>query len=105
MLTSAYARNAAVVKGRNVLTDYFLEPGDYLKLDQVSLGWTHNFDRKYLERIRLFFTASNLYTLTRFTGIDPSVYPVNGMTPGTFGGNKNYYPSAFQFVFGAQIGF
>ena len=105
VLTSAYARNAAVVKGRNVLTDYFLEPGDYLKLDQVSLGWTHNFDRKYLERIRLFFTASNLYTLTRFTGIDPSVYPVNGMTPGTFGGNKNYYPSAFQFVFGAQIGF
>ena len=105
VLTSAYARNAAITKGRNVITDYFLEPGDYLKIDQVSLGWTHSFDRKFLEKIRVFFTASNLYTFTRFTGIDPSVYPVNGMTPGTFGGEKTYYPSAFQFVFGAQIGF
>ena len=105
VLTSAYAKNAAVTKGRNVLTDYFLEPGDYLKLDQVSLGWTRNFNRKFIEKLRLFFTASNLYTMTRFTGVDPSVYPVNGMTPGTFGGGINYYPSAFQFVFGAQVGF
>ena len=105
VLTSAYAKNAAVTKGRNVLTDYFIEPGDYLKLDQVSLGYTHNFNRKFIEKIRVFFTASNLYTFRRFTGVDPSVYPVNGMTPGTFGGSISYYPSAFQFVFGAQIGF
>ena len=105
VLTSAYAKNAAVTKGRNVLTDYFLEPGDYLKLDQMSLGWTHNFNRKYVEKLRLYTTASNIYTLTRFTGIDPSVYPVNGMTPGTFGGSATYYPSAFQLVFGAQIVF
>ena len=105
VLTSAYAKNAAVTKGRNVLTDYFIEPGDYLKLDQMSLGWTHNFNRRFLDRIRLYLTASNIYTLTRFTGIDPSIYPVNGMTPGTFDGNATYYPAAFQLVFGAQIGF
>ncbi|MBQ7517587.1 MAG: SusC/RagA family TonB-linked outer membrane protein [Bacteroidales bacterium] len=105
LLRSAYAKNAAITTGANVLTDYFLEPGDYLKLDQICLGWTHNFDLKFIEKIRVFATASNLYTLTRFTGIDPSVYPVNGMTPGTFGGNASYYPSAFQFVFGVQVGF
>ena len=105
VLTSAYAKNAAVTKGRNVITDYFLEPGDFLKLDQVSLGWTRNFNRKFIEKLRVFFTASNLYTMTKFTGVDPSVYPVNGMTPGTFGGSINYYPSAFQFVFGLQVGF
>ena len=105
VLRSAYAKNAAVVKGRNVLTDYFLEPGDYLKLDQVSLGWTHRFGLKHLEKLRVYATASNLYTLTRFTGIDPSIYPVNGLTPGTFGGNATYYPAAFQLVFGAQISF
>ena len=105
LLTSAYAKNAAVSKGRNVLTDYFLEPGDYLKLDQISAGYTHRFKNKYLESIRAFLTASNIYTLTRFTGVDPSNYPVNGMTPGTFGGSIKYYPSAFQFVLGLQIGF
>jgi hypothetical protein len=30
---------------------------------------------------------------------------VNGLTPGTFGGNATYYPAAFQLVFGAQISF
>ncbi len=105
VMRSAYARNAKVTTGRNVLTDYFIEPGDYLKLDQISLGWTHNFDMKFIEKLRVFVTASNIYTLTKFTGIDPSVYPVNGMTPGTFGGSISYYPSAFQFVFGVQVGF
>ena len=105
VLRSAYARNAAVTKGRNVITDYFLEPGDYLKLDQVSLGYTHRFNHKFLEKVRVYATASNIYTLTRFTGIDPSIYPVNGLTPGTFGGNATYYPAAFQMVFGLQLGF
>ncbi|MCR4565683.1 MAG: SusC/RagA family TonB-linked outer membrane protein [Bacteroidales bacterium] len=105
LLTSAFARNAEITSGSNRLTDYFLEPGDYLKIDQITLGWTHNFDLKFIEKIRVFATASNLYTFTKFTGIDPSVYPVNGMTPGTFGGSATYYPSAFQFVFGVQVGF
>lgn len=105
LLRSAYAKNAAITKGRNVLTDYFLEPGDYLKLDQISLGYTYNFNLKFIEKIRAFITASNIYTMTKFTGIDPSVYPVNGMTPGTFGGSATYYPSAFQLVAGIQIGF
>ncbi|MBR4775167.1 MAG: SusC/RagA family TonB-linked outer membrane protein [Bacteroidales bacterium] len=105
VLRSAYAKNAAVVKGRNVITDYFLEPGDYLKLDQISLGYTHRFNHKYIEKVRAYVTASNIYTLTRFTGIDPSIYPVNGLTPGTFGGDATYYPAAFQLVFGLQVGF
>ena len=67
--------------------------------------YTGRCDLKFIEKIRVFVTASNLYTLTRYTGIDPSVYPVNGMTPGTFGGSATYYPSAFQFVFGVQVGF
>lgn len=105
LLRSAYAKNAAVTRGRNVLTDYFIEPGDYLKLDQISFGYTHNFDMKYIEKLRVFVTASNIYTLTRFTGVDPSVYPVNGLTPGTFGGSISYYPSAFQCILGVQLGF
>ena len=60
---------------------------------------------KFIEKIRAFVTASNIYTLTRFTGIDPSIYPVNGLTPGTFGGSISYYPSAFQMVVGVQLGF
>ena len=105
LLTSAYARNAHITKGKNVISDYFLEPGDYLKIDNVSLGYTWKPSYKYLDRMRVFATAGNLYTLTAFTGIDPSVYEVNGLTPGTFGGSNYYYPSVFQFIMGIQLSF
>lgn len=105
VLTSAYARNAHITKGKNVITDYFLEPGEYLKIDNVSVGYTWKPGYKFLERVRVFATAANLYTFTAFTGIDPSVYEVNGLTPGTFGGSAYYYPSVFQFIFGAQLSF
>ena len=105
LLTSAYARNAHITSGQNAITDYFLEPGDYLKLDNVSVGYSKQIGNRFLQNIRLFVTANNLYTLTRFTGIDPSVYEVNGLTPGTFGGGAHYYPSVFQFVFGIQLAF
>ncbi len=105
ILTTAYAKNALITKGSNVLLDYFLEKGDYLKLDNVTLGYNLNLQRRFIDRIRVYATANNLGTLTRFTGIDPSTYEYNGLTPGTFGGSYNYYPSAFQFIFGLQVQF
>lgn len=105
LLTTAYSKNAHITSGKNVLVDYFLEPGDYLKIDNVTLGYTLNLNKKYIEKIRLFGTANNLYTFTKFSGIDPSTYEVNGLTPGTFGGSYSYYPSAFQFILGLQVSF
>ena len=105
VLTKAYSKNAHITTGQNVITDYFIEKGDYLKLDYVTLGYTLRLNRKFIDRFRVFATARNLYTFTRFEGVDPSTYEVNGLTPGTFGGSYNYYPSAFQFIFGVQIGF
>lgn len=104
VLTKAYSKNAHIKTGLNVITDYFIEKGDYLKLDYITLGYTLRLNRSS-SKVSVFGTARNLYTLTRFEGVDPSTYEVNGLTPGTFGGSYNYYPSAFQFIFGVQIGF
>lgn len=105
VLTKAYHENAAVNTGSNVLTDYFIEKGDYVKLDVVTLGYTLDLNRKYVERIRFYATGKNLATITGFSGVDPSSYQVNGLMPGTFGGNKNYYPSTIQLLFGVQVNF
>lgn len=105
VLTKAYSKNAHITTGLNVITDYFIEKGDYLKLDYVTLGYTLRLNRRFIDSFRVFGTARNLYTFTRFEGVDPSTYEVNGLTPGTFGGSYNYYPSAFQFIFGVQVGF
>ena len=43
-LTTAYSKNAHITTGKNVITDYFIEPGDYLKIDNITLGsvsYTH----------------------------------------------------------------
>lgn len=105
VLKKAYGENAVVSTGSNVLTDYFMEKGDYVKLDVVTLGCTLNPEKKFLERIRLYATARNLATVTGFSGVDPASYQVNGLTPGTFGGSKNYYPSTIQLLFGVQVNF
>lgn len=100
---SAYTKNAPI-KGDKVLCDYFLEKGDYVKLDVVSLGYTVKSNFKCFSSIRIYATGKNLATITGFSGIDPQAYPVNGLTPGITGG-KSYYPSTAQVLFGAQISF
>lgn len=105
VLRYAYSKNAKITTGKNVVTDYFIEKGDYLKLDMISLGYSFDINNKHLDRIRLSATANNIYTLTRFLGVDPATYEINGLTPGTWGGSLSYYPSAFQFIFGLSVDF
>lgn len=105
VLPKAYEENAAITTGVNVLTDYFMEKGDYVKLDVATLGYTWQVNKKYLEKVRFYLTGRNLFTITGFSGVDPSTYQVNGLTPGTFGGNRNYYPSTTQLMFGVQVDF
>jgi len=101
----SFKENAHITSGQNLLVDYFIEKGDYVKLDLLSLGYTLDLNNRWIERLRLYGTVKNVFTITGFSGIDPSQYPANGLTPGTFDGNKTYFPSSTQFLFGAQISF
>lgn len=104
-LTRAYAKNFDIAANANpVVCDYFLERGDYLKLDMLSLGYTFNADNRFFDRIRVYGTMKNVFTLTAFSGVDPSSYQVNGLTPGA-SGSRTYFPSTRQFILGLQIDF
>lgn len=105
LIKEAYGKNAHITTGMNVLTDYFIENGDYVKIDNITLGYTFPLKTRFLDSVRVYSTAQNLYTFTGFSGIDPSNFEVNGLTPGSGGGDYTYYPSAFQFNFGLQINF
>ncbi len=106
MLKKAYGKNFAISPSENpVVCDYFLERGDYLKLDMVTLGYTFTPKNwRFLDRIRVYGTMKNVFTLTKFSGVDPSTYQVNGLTPGAQG-SRSYYPSTKQFIVGMQIDF
>ncbi len=105
VLRKAYGKNADITSGLNVLTDYFLEKGDYVKLDVVTLGYKLNLKNRWIEGLRVYATARNLATFTGFSGVDPTAYQVNGLTPGTNNGTRAYYPSSTQFIFGATVNF
>lgn len=58
------------------VNSYFVENGSYLKLENLQIGYT--FSNKLLEKIaiksaRLFVMANNLFTITKYTGLDPEV--------------------------------
>ncbi|MBP3758134.1 MAG: SusC/RagA family TonB-linked outer membrane protein, partial [Prevotella sp.] len=105
-LQKAYAKNFDIAGTANpVVCDYYLERGDYLKLDMVTIGYTFRpKDWRFLDRIRIYGTAKNLITLTKFSGVDPSTYQVNGLTPGAQG-SRTYFPSTRQFIVGLQVDF
>lgn len=103
-LQKAYGKNFAINPSANpVASDYFLERGDYFKLDMLTLGYNFNFkDLRFLNKIRISASLKNVFTITKFSGVDPSTYQVNGLTPGGQG-SRTYYPSTRQFIVGIQF--
>lgn len=106
VLKKAYGKNFDINPDANpVVSDYFLERGDYFKLDMVTLGYTLPTPKcRFLDRFRVYGTVKNVFTLTKFSGVDPSTYQVNGLTPGAQG-SRTYYPSTRQFIVGVQLDF
>lgn len=103
VLKSAYGKNAHI-KAVNIPCDYFIEKGDYLKIDVISLGYNVPVKNKWVDSLRIYATGKNLATFTKFSGVDPQSYPINGLTPGATA-DRGYYPSTTQIVFGVQLGF
>lgn len=84
----------------NRTSDRFLEPGDYLRLKNITVGYTlpkHLTMKAHMEEVRFSFSAQNLYTFTRYTGLDPEV--------GGSGIDGNVYPITRNFTFGINIMF
>jgi len=83
-------------------SDYYLEKGDYVKLDNISLGYSFDLREYSIRHLRVTATAQNLWTITRYTGLDPEVGST-GLTPGL--GGRSFYPRTTVFSLGLNVGF
>ncbi|QPH41348.1 SusC/RagA family TonB-linked outer membrane protein [Pedobacter endophyticus] len=84
-------------------SDYYLEEGTNVKIDEVTLGYNFKFKSKTIRNLRVYATGQNLFTITGYSGNDPDFIADTGLGPGV--DNRNAYPSTRSFLFGVNVGF
>ena len=79
-----------------VLSDLYVENASFLRMDNITLGYSFP---KWLEgkaSLRLFAGCQNVFTITKYSGLDPEI---------TGGIDNTIYPRQRQFLFGANVKF
>ncbi|MNT69005.1 TonB dependent receptor [compost metagenome] len=84
-------------------SDYYLEKGNYVKLDEVTIGYNFKLKTKLIRNMRVYATGQNLATITGYTGSDPDYISDTGLGPSV--DNSGAYPSTRSFLFGLNVGF
>lgn len=81
---------------------YYVENGDYWKIDNITLGYSFGQVGKYIKSLRVYGSVLNALTITGYKGIDPEV-STDGLTPGY--DTRDRYPSVRSFTFGVNVKF
>jgi iron complex outermembrane receptor protein len=91
---------------RRMFSDYYLEDASYFKLNDLTIGYTPKLSpslSEYVSNIHITFTAQNVFTLTGYSGHDPSSVSMSGLTPGFDG--RSFYPTQHSFILGLSFNF
>ena len=83
-------------------TDQYLEDGSYIKLDNVTIGYNFKFkENKYIESLRVYLTAQNVFTITKYSGQDPEVNTTGVWDAGI--DYPDFYPDVSTVLLGVNI--
>ncbi len=85
---------ASKERATSYIDSRYVENASYLKLRNLTVGYTLPLKESFPLKVRVFATASNLFTITPYTGYDPEV---------ASGTDTGAYPSARSFVFGVDL--
>jgi TonB-linked SusC/RagA family outer membrane protein len=85
----------------------YMQDADYFKIQNITLGYNFNkiWKGSPFSQLRLYVQAQNLYTFTKYTGVDPEVGSAGGADSWARGIDVGLYPSARTFIVGASIKF
>jgi TonB-linked SusC/RagA family outer membrane protein len=89
------------------VSDRFLEDGDFIRLKNATIGYSLNpslAKRLKLSSLRIYASGQNIYTKTKYSGLDPEVstFSDTNTAPGT---DFLTFPQARTFTFGINVGF
>ncbi|HLL44360.1 MAG TPA: hypothetical protein VK369_14520, partial [Segetibacter sp.] len=93
---------------------YYLENGSFLRNKQMQLGYTipnARLARFGIDRLRVYIQSANLFTITKYSGLDPELQSINpdagpnNPAQVTFGIDYGNYPNQRTFLVGVNLGF
>ncbi|MBQ6964363.1 MAG: TonB-dependent receptor [Bacteroidaceae bacterium] len=85
---------ASTTRPFSYIDSRYVQSASYLKLRNLTIGYRPRLPKTFPVGIRIYATASNLFTLTPYKGYDPEV---------SSGTDSGAYPSARSFVFGVNL--
>ena len=98
--------------GNWLFSDLYLQDGDYIRLQNLTMGYDFKklISWKGLSKMRLYFQVQNLFTLTKYDGMDPEIGSFNGTDGNSSdswvsGVDMGYYPHPRSFIVGLNLAF
>ncbi len=103
--TNEYPRLTTGATQNTTFSDFYVEDGSYVRLKNVQLGYTlpaSLTEKIGIRSLRLYVTANNLITLTRYLGYDPDLGSGDPLSAGV---DNGFYPQARMYMGGLNIKF
>lgn len=93
---------AGIYTNKRNFSDYYLENGTYLKLDNVTVGYNLAVkSNKFVQSLRVYATGQNLLTITSYSGQDPEINTTSVWTSGI--DYPNFYPKVANALIGINV--
>ena len=87
-----------------IASSYYVEDGDYLRINNITLGYSIPNMYKKIDKFRIYVTAVNPFIFTDFTGFSPEISGNNNANPmGSAGIELDAYPSNRSFIIGLNL--
>ena len=106
MLKSAFDKvyGKSVLKYDQTFVSYYIEDGDYVKLDNITLGYNFNLKKiNFLKSIKVYASGQNLFCITGYKGLDPEISRSDIRWLGN--DDRDKYPTVKTFTFGLNVTF
>lgn len=99
-----YGQKVLSVAQKQTFVSYYLENGNYLKLSNVTLGYSFPFKKNnFVKTMRAYVSATNLFTITSYSGLDPELSNSDPQYSGI--DSRDKYPSVRTFTLGLNVTF
>lgn len=90
-------------------SDFNLEKGDFFRFKTIQLGYSlpkEWIQSIALQRVRLYLTGENMFTITKYSGFDPEIGgPTTAGQDNVQGVDRGYYPQAKSYMLGVNLQF